>query len=466
MPQTSSIVAALLAATFLQILSSHKATATCQSSSDLGRIECHLLYEYSTFQLATCVTKDYIQRVASSRGTHHACADKSATRCYYPCMRETYNIDNGTVLPACECKGPPATPTESPALTLSPQCFSPAGNSCEWYRQCLDARFNCTGTRYDYAIGYGKKFCDLYGAHYDEFGLVARDWIDAARKCLQVKLVPLLRPWVNSSCKGIYDDAFSTHTGCYLSPQDGAPSVCQLPCADLWRIFWLVSFEGHALVSEPIETATQMLQVAIGCLEYHRTQITCLPETVQRLVYVGVTSDRLRSVLKTFQQMQDFAGALGHAIAKRFGWLERGLGWIPFFHDDDKMAATSRQERSVSDGDSNSNSFNMQILVVDRNYLNITESEQDASNRVLGEALFELVNSVSKGEMSALQVTVGDVNITTGVSEVGHCQGMGCNATESYVIATAPSSAVHVEFPMCVLLSAFLLFIWNCFVIE
>ena len=218
-----------------------------------------------------CVTTDYIERLSSVRGQNHSCPGKTLTHCFYPCMRELHNVDKGVILSPCNCSGPGSPPSESLESALG--CYSPSGDSCEWYKQCLHARYDCTRTRYDYANGYGKKFCDLYGKRYSEFGYLTRSWIDAVRHCLQVKLVAYLRPWVTATCKDIYEIAFSTHTGCYLSPAIGAPSICQLPCGDLWKIFRLVA---GALLSGPLETSRQMFQVAAGCLADQRQNSTCL----------------------------------------------------------------------------------------------------------------------------------------------------------------------------------------------
>ena len=449
------IFAIVMIATFLGCPFIHSTSGTCTTSSDLGRVECHLFYEYSTYQWAACVTKDYIQRVSSARGKEHRCLDKNATQCFYPCMKESHDTDNGTVLSSCRCSGPASPPTDIPSL--APQCFSPPGDSCQWYRQCLNERYNCTGSRYDYAIGYGKKFCDLFGTGYNQFGSVAREWVDATRKCLQVELVSFLRPWVTATCMDIYDDAFSTHPGCYLAPANGAPSICHLPCTDLWKIFWLVSFEGGALLSEPIETSTQMLQVAIGCLADYTEDIMCLPVTVQRLVYLGVTADRLRSVLDTAQKVRDFAGRITQAIAEISDWEGKGLGWFPLSNVADKMTETKRQKRNDNDDNVHLDMLHIQVLLVNRNYLNITQFQQDDVSTILGRALFDLATSVRKGEMSLLTIAVDGIDMTARVSEVGHCYNMGCN--ESYVITGAPSCAVHVDICAYLVLTMFLIFI-------
>ncbi|XP_062515583.1 uncharacterized protein LOC134191041 [Corticium candelabrum] len=451
----------LVAATYTELLSSHLASARCASAADLGKTECHLMYEFSTFQWATCVTEDYMHRISSSRSKSRECPDTAASQCFFPCMSETLDIDNGTVTEPCFCAGTAAPPSDDPPLP--PSCFSPAGDSCEWYRDCLEARYNCSTTRYDYAIGYGKRFCDLYGKHYNELGPVAREWVDATRKCLQVDLVPYLRPWVNISCLEIYNNAFRTHTGCYLSPQAGAPSICHLPCNDLWKIFWLVSFQGGALLSEPIETARQMIQVAAGCLDKERREITCLPETVQRLVYIGVTGERLMSILDTAERIRDFSGALVHALAMKFGWNERGLGWMPFTHHNSERPSISKTDRYrradlESNDDTQSESLNVQILMVDRFYLNSTQLEPSSRYRRVGTALFELASSLNRDLIGNLTIPVVDQTVTVRVSELGHCFKVGCNSTESYVITTGTSSASTRQSSMFVLLIGFILF--------
>jgi hypothetical protein len=255
----------------LKSVCTQRISEKCRSSLDLGQVECQSLDEYSTYQWASCVTTDYIEHLSSVRGQNHSCPGKTSTQCFYPCMREFHNINKGVILSPCNCSGPEAPLSDSLGSAFG--CYSPEGDSCDWYKHCLHARYNCTKTGYEYANSYGKKFCDRFGKWYSEFGILTRSWIDEVRQCLQVKLVPYLRPWVMATCREIHKIAFGTHTGCYLSPAIGAPSVCQLPCGDLWKVFRLVS---GALFSGPFETSRQMFQVAAGCLADQRQNITCL----------------------------------------------------------------------------------------------------------------------------------------------------------------------------------------------
>ncbi|XP_025087684.1 uncharacterized protein LOC112560222 [Pomacea canaliculata] len=76
--------------------------------------------------------------------------------------------------------------------TIGPDCYTPTGGNCSWYRYCLEASIPCQGTPDDYAITYAEKYCNLFNSNYNRFSSEGKQWVDAVRKCLQVKLVPLL----------------------------------------------------------------------------------------------------------------------------------------------------------------------------------------------------------------------------------------------------------------------------------
>ena len=65
---------------------------------------------------------------------------------------------------------------------------SPEGTDCDWYRDCLEAKFHCSGGDDDYGIKYGEAFCRLYEKRYSTFSDSAKQWVNAVRKCLQVSM--------------------------------------------------------------------------------------------------------------------------------------------------------------------------------------------------------------------------------------------------------------------------------------
>ena len=95
-------------------------------------------------------------------------------------------------------------------------CYNPTGESCEWYSDCLQSAYpTCTGAS-NYALNYGKYFCDRYNQRWDKFSPNAQAWISRAKKCLQIALVPLLNIAGKISCDELKSKAFATHPSCYV----------------------------------------------------------------------------------------------------------------------------------------------------------------------------------------------------------------------------------------------------------
>jgi hypothetical protein len=55
-------------------------------------------------------------------------------------------------------------------------------------------------------------------------------------------MVPLLpiKLFATQSCAEVKRVSFSNHANCYLNPQHGAPSICNVAISDLWQVFWTV----------------------------------------------------------------------------------------------------------------------------------------------------------------------------------------------------------------------------------
>jgi len=121
--------------------------------------------------------------------------------------------------------------------------------------------YNCTGQD-DYAIEYGERFCKLYTEAQSKFSRKGRQWLDAARRCLQVKLVHFLHYCrERSTCKHIREFAFDSHKECYVAPYNG-PSVCDIPVADWLRIFCTIK---SSFASEFRLTMKTFFLVAANC---------------------------------------------------------------------------------------------------------------------------------------------------------------------------------------------------------
>jgi len=399
----------------------------CRSNSDVGGTECVLLTPYySQYQWATCLTEDYIMRASNQR---HYCRGRVAV-CWYQCMLELNDLDQGPVYSNCRCS-PGETTTEAPTDNLPPHCYSPRGEDCRWYRECLEMRYQCEGTEHGYAIEYAEKFCGLFSNNYNDFSTDGRNWVDGVRKCLQVVLVPSLRPWIMKTCEDIRRDAFNSHPRCYLTPGSGAPGICELSCADVWRAFWLVNFEGGALTSAPIETGKQMLSVMEGCFGSGPLS-GCIP-AAQTALILTVSPGRLVTRLSVLA-----AAKIVNYIAEAQDWNENGFRWFPFLDDDDDNSETgNRKKRQIS-----LEYTNINVLLVDTKALNIsngTTPTQTPRQIDLDQVVEDLANAVSIGLLSEIPLVLNGTEMNLEVFSVEQCMDILCNSTNITELATAPS---------------------------
>ena len=289
-------------------------------------------------------------------------------------------------------------------------------------------RYPCEGTVHDYAIRYAEKFCNLYSDNYNDFSGYGQAWIDGVRKCLQVSLVPSLRPWVQKTCRDIRQDAFNSHAGCYITPADRAPGICQLSCSDILRSFWLVSFEGGALTSAFLETTSQMWSVMVGC--FGDEQLSgCIPDFQSALI--------ISLPLVPISQRLAAATAVVTFIAKRQNWLSNGLRWIPFLDDDSQTDNRRRRETVESDMGTQ---FIVRVLLADEKILNITNGTvlPTTNGQSLDQAIESLSNAVRNGDLSQIPLVVDDTQITLEISSVGQCIDIMCNSMEVKELARAP----------------------------
>ena len=418
----------LLTLALLSVVPNLSVQQQCNTASDLGRTDCVLLTPYySEYQWATCLTEEYIMRSSNQR---YQCRSSTVTQCWYQCTLEVTGRDQGEVEDECLCS-PGEERTESPTDSLPPHCYSPRGDDCSWYRDCLEVRYPCEGTEDGYAIEYADKFCNLYSDNYNDFGVSARAWIDGVRKCLQVVLVPSLRPWVSKTCEDIRRDAFNSHPGCYINPGSGAPSICELPCADVWKSFWLVSYEGGALTSAPIETTRQMLSVMVGC--YGSDQFSgCIPRSVQTGLTILTTVPAI-----AFAKRLTVAVKVVSSIAETLNWESNGFRWFTFPADDTDEDSDSleRRKREISQ-----NVLQINVLLVDTKALNITNGTRvpTEGKQNLDQALDNFANVVRSGSLSEIPLVLNSSQVVLNVQSVGQCDDILCNSTNVTELAVAP----------------------------
>ena len=399
----------------------------CGGSSDVGQAECVLLTpHYNRRQWATCLTESYIMRINAS----HNCRGR-VPQCWYQCMLEIYGIDEGPVYNNCSCSTGEFLTLNS-ENRLEPDCYSPQGDDCEWYINCLERRYPCRGTGNGYAIEFAYKFCNLFFDNYNDFSEAGRNWVDAVRKCLQVQLVPPLRLWVSYTCADIRRIAFDSHPGCYTNVN---PSMCELGPADVWQAFIVVNFpngditEG-ALAQEFISTTAQMLSVIRICLFSHEQGfIKNLVTTMIFTVAVGIfTGNPLAAV----------AFGIANYFARELLWQQNGFRWFPLLDDD---INSGNRKRQITD-----KNINIRVLLVDTKLLNISNGTMSQlpsnSGQTLDQAVDSLVTAVMNGSLSVIPLSINNTEVISSLSLVRQCTDVNCTSNNITEIATAPTESV------------------------
>lgn len=113
-----------------------------RDSGPSGATGCIQISRYGNqYQWATCLTDTYIQQKS---GHKYQCNDRSRIFYWYQRMLEVHNKDNGPVIKDCSCN--PSLFTASPTTSLPADCYSPSGDSCDWYRNCLEKKYACEAT--------------------------------------------------------------------------------------------------------------------------------------------------------------------------------------------------------------------------------------------------------------------------------------------------------------------------------
>jgi hypothetical protein len=118
--------------------------------------------------------------------------------------------------------------------TSAARCEVPVADNCAFYRQCLDASHACGNN--GYALGFGERICYLFIERREEFSPEGQRWLRDVRTCLQHSLVSLLNS-SSSTCDGLADEAYASHTRCYTAPEN---SFCMLPPSDVLQLVQLL----------------------------------------------------------------------------------------------------------------------------------------------------------------------------------------------------------------------------------
>ena len=411
-----------------------------------GPTECIQLARYNNeYQWATCLSNAYIQQKS---GHKHICVNRYATYCWYQCMIEVHNEEYGSVTDDCSCQ--PGRSTSSPytgipTTSLPPECYSPPGDSCDWYRNCLEKKYSCEASSNAYAITYAEKFCRKYEERRAKFNADGQKWMDGVRKCLQVALVPLLRPWANPTCEEIRERAFDSHTPCYLEPDKDVPSICDLDYVQYAKIFWTIK-GSFTKLDTAWESLKGMWNIATECTlskiqqTYESAKQTFKDVIKFFKIKIQKFKKRKRRSTDSLPEadlQSRFADEVGSYLASSLKWNTNVMDWLAYTD-------------AVSDLDN----LNISIVLADKKALGIVNTS--ASSVDFHQTIQAFASAVKKG---TLPVQVDGQKVW--IKSLASCSDKSCNSTQTLAVSDKPpwSGATGISHGNVVLCGAIALLI-------
>ena len=147
-------------------------------------------------------------------------------------------------------------------LPTNPEACTADIGSCSWYKTCLAPAHQCDGTKDEYAVSYGYKYCSGFFENLHHFTELGQRWVKATCHCLTSALVPTLDHPASgeAQCTDLRKFAFDSHPACYTGPDKKAPelTICNmLHTTDLPLILKITAsgFFNRAGVAQIISTA-------------------------------------------------------------------------------------------------------------------------------------------------------------------------------------------------------------------
>ena len=386
-----------------------------------GTTACVQISSYNNqYQWATCLTDSYILQKSFQR---HTCISPYAIYCWYQCMLEVHDKESGPVTSDCSCS--PyfvPNPTLSPTTSLPSFCYSPSGTNCQWYSTCLERKYPCRGTNNADPLRYAEEICWLYNSRKGIFSSDGRKWVDGVRKCLQVELVPLLRPWNKPTCHEIEKSAFESQVSCYMKPDEGVSSICDLDCKEYFKIFWAIKGNVYN-VGTGWKSLSGLWNIDVKCGS--NSSRNCFQEggqgliKITKLTYQKFNGRSERSIDSTPDETArlKFTNGVASAIGRRLKWDTVVVDWFAFPND----------VKNASDP----TSLEMVIVLADKKALGIVTSFSPSFD--FSQSLQQLSSAI---EGSTLPLQVDGYNVW--VKSLASCTDKSCNDTQTLATSDKP----------------------------
>ena len=412
LPQTEMWALAFL---LLFVVQSGRATQCNVIVGPPGPTECVQIARYNNqYQWATCLSNAYIQQKS---GHKHICSSPYANYCWYQCMIEVHNKNYGSVTDDCSCQ-----PGRIPTLSLPPECYSPAGDSCDWYRNCLEKKYPCEATSNAYAITYAENFCTKYEERRAKFNANGQKWMDGVRKCLQVALVPLLRPWANPTCEEIRERAFASHTPCYLKPDKDVPSICDLDYAEFVKIFWTIK-SSFIKLDTAWESLKGMWNIGTECApsKIQQTYESAKQTLKDVIKYFKIKIQKFKKrkrrstdSLPEADLQSRFADEVGSNLASSLKWNTNVMDWLAY-----------------TDAEFDREDLNIFIVLADKKALGIVDTSAPSVD--FNQTIQEFASAVKNG---TLPVQVDGQKVW--IKSLASCSDKSCKSTQTLAVSDKP----------------------------
>jgi len=340
-------------------------------------------------------------------------------------MVEVHSKNYGPVTEDCSCE--PGSPTSNPytaipTTPLPPECYSPPGDSCDWYRNCLEKKHPCEASSNAYAITYAEKFCKLFDERRAKFSADAQKWMDGVRKCLQVSLVPLMRPWDDSTCEEIRAKAFASHTPCYLEPDKDVPSICDLDYLQYVKIFWTI--KGSFIdLDTAWESLKGMWNIAAECKSSKiRQTFESARETYNDVIkFFKIQIQRFKQKKRrSTDSIPDadlqsrFADGVGSVIANTLKWNMDVMDWLAY-----------------TDAAIDLDNLDIYIVLADKKALGIVTTSAPSVD--FNQTVQEFASAVKNG---TLPLQVDGYKVL--VKSLASCSDKSCNSTQTLAVSDKP----------------------------
>ncbi|XP_060602114.1 uncharacterized protein LOC132755286 [Ruditapes philippinarum] len=213
-----------------------------------------------------------------------------------------------------------------------------------------------------------------------------------------------------ATCESIKQTAFDSHPSCYLYPDFGKPSICEIGCDNWVRIFWTVK---GALIQDAIATVKQMWDVYEAC----DCDVLSLGMEMIRLVFRHVWG-------KIVTNLNKMAQIIANQISRIKGWYKRGVLIFGF----PTPESPNRNKRSA---DNNTDLFYVNLLIAAQSEFDLNAPNMLATN-VSAEAI-SVAKAIENGEIR--------LDIEEGIEFTGLSICIDYNCTETSLQVTPAQQA-------------------------